>query len=76
MISTLASAEALVVATVYLVKFVVETFAAGLVVLGVCLAVIHLTRAFTAHRRAEFTETRLILARYLLMRKPCQPPPS
>jgi uncharacterized membrane protein len=50
------------------VKLGVEIFGAGLVALGVCLAIIHLIRIFAARASVvEFTSTRLILARYLAL---------
>lgn len=38
-----------------------------LVTLGVCVAIVHLIRTLAARKSAEFTATRLILARYLAL---------
>lgn len=65
MIATPDSFEGTIILIVRWVKLGVEIFGAGLVTLGVSLAIAHLIRSFTARRAAEFTETRLILARYL-----------
>ena len=65
MIATPDSFEGTIILVVRWVKLGVEIFGAGLVTLGVCLAIAHLIRTFAARKPAEFTETRLILARYL-----------
>jgi uncharacterized membrane protein len=49
------------------VKLGVEIFGAGLVTLGVCLAIAHLIRSFAARDPNGFTTTRLILARHLAL---------
>lgn len=65
MIPTPDSVEGTIIVVVGWVKLGVEIVAAGLVTLGVCLAIVHLVRTFAAGRAHEFTETRLILARHL-----------
>lgn len=65
MIPTPDSVEGTIIFAVRWVKLGVEIIAAGLVTLGVCLAILHLVRTVAAGRPAEFTETRLILARHL-----------
>jgi uncharacterized membrane protein len=60
------SIEVSVVLLVSWVKLGVEIFGAGLVTLGVCTAIVQLIRSLRA-RKAEFTETRLILARHLAL---------
>jgi len=65
--STPDSIEGTIIIVVRWVKLGVEVFGAGLVTLGVCLAIVHLIRTFAAGRPAEFTETRLILARHLAL---------
>ena len=67
MIATPDSVEGTIIVVVRWVKLGVEIFGAGLVTLGVCLAIVHLVRTFAARKPAEFTETRLILARYLAL---------
>ena len=59
--------EGAIILAVRWVKLGVEIFGAALVTLGVCVAIVDLVRTFVAHRPAEFTETRLILARYLAL---------
>lgn len=49
------------------VKLGVEVFGAGLVTLGVFLAIMHLIRTRAARKPIEFTVTRLIIARYLAL---------
>ena len=49
------------------VKLGVEIFGAGLVSLGVFVAIVQLIRSFAARKPAEFTVSRLILARYLAL---------
>lgn len=61
------SIEAAIVVVVRWVKLGVEVFGAGLVTLGVCVAIVHLLRTLAARKPAEFTEARLILARYLAL---------
>lgn len=61
------SIEGTIIVAVGWVKLGVEIFGAGLVTLGVCLAIIHLFRTSAAHHSADFTATRLILARYLAL---------
>ena len=65
--STPASIEGTIVIVVRWVKLGVEIFGAGLVTLGVCVAIVQLVRTLAAGRPAEFTETRLILARHLAL---------
>lgn len=48
-------------------KLGVEVFGAGLVTLGVCVAAVHLLRTPAKRRSADFTTTRLILARHLAL---------
>jgi len=67
MIATPDSLETTIILVVRWVKLGVEIFGAGLVTLGVCLAIVHLIRTFPAGKPAEFTETRLILARYVAL---------
>ena len=45
----------------------VEIFGAGLVTLGVCVAIMQLIRSLVARKPAEFTAARLILARHLAL---------
>lgn len=61
------SIEGTIIVAVRWVKLGVEVFGAGLVTLGVCVAIVHLIRTFAARKSAEFTTTRLILARYLAL---------
>jgi uncharacterized membrane protein len=61
------SIEGTIVAVVRWVKLGVEIFGAGLVALGVCVAVVQLIRSLAARESAEFTTTRLILARHLAL---------
>ena len=65
--STPDSIEGIVIVAVRWVKLGVEIFGAGLVTLGVCVAIVQLIRNFAARERADFTATRLILARYLAL---------
>jgi uncharacterized membrane protein len=60
------SIEGAVVSVVSWLKLGVEIFGAGLVALGVCAATRQLAHSLAAHK-AEFTETRLILARHLAL---------
>jgi uncharacterized membrane protein len=59
--------EGTIIIVVRWVKLGVEVFGAGLVTLGVCLAIVDLIRKLAAHKPAEFTATRLILARHLAL---------
>ncbi len=59
------SIEGTIIVVVRWVKLGVEVFGAGLVTLGVCVAIAQLIRTLAARKLAEFTTTRLILARYL-----------
>jgi uncharacterized membrane protein len=61
------SIEDAVISGVLWVKLGVEVFGAGLVMLGVCLAVAHFIRTLWASGPTEFTTTRLILARHLTL---------
>lgn len=65
MTTTPDSIEGIIIVAVRWVKLGVEVFGAGLVTLGVCVALAQLTRTLAARKLAEFTTTRLILARYL-----------
>ncbi len=67
MTSTPDSIEGTIVVAVRWVKLGVEIFGAGLVTLGVCLAILHLIRTLVARKPADFTTTRLILARHLAL---------
>jgi uncharacterized membrane protein len=67
MTSTPDSIELIIIVAVRWVKLGVEVFGAGLVTLGVCVAIAKLVRNFAARKLAEFTTTRLILARYLAL---------
>jgi uncharacterized membrane protein len=67
MTSTPDSIKGTIIVVVRWVKLGVEIFGAGLVTLGVCLAIVHLIRTLAARKPAEFTTTRLILARYLAL---------
>ena len=67
MTSTPDSIEGGVIVAVRWVKLGVEIFGAGLVTLGVCLAIVHLIRTLAARKPADFTATRLILARHLAL---------
>jgi len=67
MIVALDSLEGTIIIVVRWVKLSVEIFGAGLVTLGVCMAIAHLLRTLAARKPAEFTETRLILARFLAL---------
>ncbi len=67
MTSTPDSIEGIIIVAVRWVKLGVEIFGAGLVTLGVCVAIVQLVRNFAARTLAEFTTTRLILARYLAL---------
>jgi uncharacterized membrane protein len=61
------SIEGPVIVIVRWMKLGVEIFGAGLVTLGVCVAIMHLARTLAARQPADFTATRLILARYLAL---------
>ena len=61
------SIESTIIVAVRWVKLGVEMFGAGLVTFGVCVAVVHLICTHSARKPAEFTTTRLILARYLAL---------
>ena len=67
MTSTPDSIEGTIIVAVRWVKLGVEIFGAGLVTLGVCLAILHLGRTLVARKPADFTATRLILARHLAL---------
>ena len=67
MIPTPDSIEGTIIVVVRWVKLGVEIFGAGLVTLGVCVAIVHLIRTLAARTPTEFTATRLILARYLAL---------
>jgi uncharacterized membrane protein len=57
--------ESTIVVIVRWVELGVEICGAGLVAIGVCVAVVHLGRSLLARRTVEFTAARLILARHL-----------
>ncbi|MBY0406510.1 MAG: DUF1622 domain-containing protein [Rickettsiales bacterium] len=59
--------EITIIIAVRWVKLGIEVFSAGLVTLGVCMAIIQLIRGFAAREPVEFTSTRLILARHLAL---------
>jgi uncharacterized membrane protein len=61
------SIEGTTIAVVRWVKLGVEIFGAGLVTLGVCMAIAQLIRTLAARKPVAFTTTRLILARYLAL---------
>lgn len=61
------SIEGTIIVVVRWVKLGVEIFGAGLVTLGVCLAIVHLLRTLVARKSGDFTSTRLILARHLAL---------
>jgi uncharacterized membrane protein len=61
------SIEGTIIVVVRWVKLGVEIFGAGLVTLGVCAAIVQLVRILAAGKPAEFTATRLILARHLAL---------
>ncbi len=61
------SIEGGIIVVVRWVKLGVEIFGAGLVTLGVCVAIVQLIRKLVARKSAEFTATRLILARHLAL---------
>ena len=61
------SVEGTVIVVVSWVKLGVEIVGAVLVTLGVGLAILHLIRRLAARQRADFTATRLILARHLAL---------
>ncbi len=67
MTSTPDSIEGTIIVVVRWVKLAVEIFGAGLVTLGVCVAIVSLIRTLAAGKPAEFTATRLILARHLAL---------
>jgi uncharacterized membrane protein len=67
MTSTPEFIEGTIVIVVRWVKLGVEVFGAGLVTLGVCAAVLQLLRNLAGGKPAEFTATRLILARHLAL---------
>lgn len=67
MITTPTSIEGTIILAVGWVKLGIEIFGATLVTLGVCMAIIHLIRTLVARDSADFTATRLILARYLAL---------
>ena len=61
------SIEGTAIVVVRWVKLGVEIFGAGLVTLGVCVAIVQLIRNLAARKPADFTATRLILARHLAL---------
>lgn len=61
------SIEGSIIVAIQWVKLGVEIFGAGLVTLGVCVAIAHLVRALVSGEPAAFMSTRLILARYLAL---------
>ena len=61
------SVEGAIIFMVRWVKLGVEIFGAGLVTLGVIMAIAHLVRTFAAKESLGFTTTRLILARHLAL---------
>jgi len=61
------SIESASIIAVRWVKLGVEIFGAGLVTLGVCMAISQLTRNLVTRQQADFTVTRLILARHLAL---------
>jgi uncharacterized membrane protein len=63
----LSAIEGAVVIVVSWLKLGVEIFGATLVTRGVCAAIRQLVRSLAADRPAEFTATRLILARHLAL---------
>ena len=67
MTSTPDAIEGTIIVVVRWIKLGVEIFGAGLVTLGVCVAIAQLIRNLAARTLAEFTTTRLILARYLAL---------
>jgi len=62
-----ASVEDAIISIVQWLKLGVETIGAVLVALGIIVAMVQLLRQFAAHRTAEFTAIRLILARHLAL---------
>ena len=67
MAATPDSIEGTAIVVVRWVKLGVEIFGAGLVTLGVCVAIVQLIRNLAARKPADFTATRLILARHLAL---------
>ena len=67
MTSTPDSIEGTAIVVVRWVKLGVEIFGAGLVTLGVCVAIVQLIRNLAARKPADFTAARLILARHLAL---------
>ena len=59
--------EGAIILAVRWVKLGVEVFGAGLVTLGVCVAIVQLIRNLAERKPADFTATRLILARHLAL---------
>ena len=59
--------EETIVWLVQWLKLGIETIGAALVAIGVVVAVVQLVRQFIGHKAAEFTATRLTLARYLAL---------
>ena len=59
--------EGTIIGVVHWLKLGVEIFGAGLVTLGVCVAIVQLIHNLAARKPAEFTATRLILARHLAL---------
>ena len=67
MTTTPDAVEGTIIGLVRWVKLGVEIFGAGLVTLGVCVAIVQLIRNLAARKSADFTATRLILARHLAL---------
>jgi uncharacterized membrane protein len=61
------SIEGTTIAVVRWVKLGVESFGAGLVAIGECMAIVQLIRPLAERKPVAFTTTRLILARYLAL---------
>lgn len=55
MTSTPDSIESTIIVVVHWLKLGVEIFGAGLVTLGVCVAIVHLIRTLAARKPSEFT---------------------
>ena len=61
------SVEGNIIVLVQWLKLAVESFGAGLVAVGVGVAIVQLIRTLAGKQPAEFTAIRLILARYLAL---------
>jgi len=59
--------EETIVWLVQWLKLGIETISAALIAIGVVVAVVQLLRQFGTHKAADFTSTRLTLARYLAL---------